>query len=104
MGATWPEGTGPTVRGLGHSVTGNCANDDVEGFADAFRAGFKEGLGLYGKTFAEVRVHAHPNRDCVTVRLGDASIEVTGLEMLQAEDLYQAGKAKALALIGLLDA
>jgi hypothetical protein len=95
-----PAASHPPARGLGHFVTRSSANDDVEGFADAFRAGFKEGLGLYGHA---LRVHAHPDRDCVTVCLGPkARIEVTGLEMLQAEDLYQAGKAKALALVGLL--
>ena len=93
MGATWPEGLHPRASSPGSFVTGNY----VQFLPDAFIRGFRQGLRPH--RLADCRILVASDSDSVVVRLGEARVAVSGLDLLQATDLEALGTAKARELV-----
>lgn len=67
---------------------------------DGFRSAFMSEVDRYQPgMLAYLRFHAHPNRDTFSMTLGMASVDVSGLELIQAVDPAVLGAAKAAELI-----
>jgi hypothetical protein len=66
------------------------------GLTDNFIRGFKIGLDPF--EWSSVRVTAAPDRDAISIHLGNRFVSLSGLEMVQTDNMYGLGYVKGVEL------